>query len=113
MNARFQVSGWIATVAVCLLLTLPGFAQNDEPSLGDLARSLRQTKPRPSNDAPVIDNDNLAQATEEAKNRRPIAPEMDKMVLSIDPAGNIKASSADVTCSMSFNARAGALLVNP
>src|SRR5256885_2541336 len=111
MNTRFQLSGWI--IAVCLLLPSSVVAQDDERSLGDLARSLRQGKPHPPQDAPVIDNDNLAQATEDAKNRRPVAPDKDELVLSIDPAGNLKASSADVTCSMSFNARAGALLVKP
>src|SRR5262249_1260969 len=72
-----------------------------------------QNKVHPPLDPLVIDNDNLAQATEDAKNRRPVAQDKDKLVLSIDPAGNIKASSPDVTCSMSFNARAGALLVKP
>jgi hypothetical protein len=66
----------------------------------------------PHQDAPIIDNDNLAQATEDAKNRKP--KNDDKFVLSIDAvAKTIKASSPDVTCSLSFNARAGALLIKP
>ena len=60
----------------------------------------------------MIDNDNLAQVTEDAKNARPVKP--DKTVFSIDPSGNtLKVSSPDVTCSLSFNARASSLLIKP
>ena len=93
-----------------LLWPLAAAAQEDETSLGEIARQLRQSKPE-GQVSPIIDNDNLAQAMEDAKNLRPRAA--DKFVLSIDPAGNIKASAPDVSCSLSFNARAGALLVKP
>jgi hypothetical protein len=100
---------------------LAASAQDDAPSLGDLARNLRKKKaeqPQPP-DAPhtvpantVIDNDNLAQVTEDAKNARPVKE--DKTVFSIDPANNtVKVSSPDVTCSLSFNARASSLLIKP
>ena len=104
---------WIPAIVACALLwPLAAAAEDDEPSLGDLARNFRKNKPASQQDSPVIDNDNLAQAMADAKNRKPIAS--DKFVLSIDAARNtIKASSPDVTCSMSFNARAGALLVKP
>src|SRR5580765_1021021 len=99
-------------VAICVLWPLAATAQDDEPSLGDLARNFRKNKVGPHQDGPIIDNENLAQATEDAKNRKPRTPE--KFVLSIDAvAKTIKASSPDVTCSLSFNARAGALLINP
>jgi len=95
-----------------MLWPLAAAAQNDEPSLGDLARNFRKNKVGPHQEAPVIDNDNLAQAMEDAKNRKPKTPE--KFVLSIDAvAKTIKASSPDVTCSLSFSARAGALLIQP
>lgn len=108
------MKSWIPSqIALCLLWPLLAFAQ-DEPSLGDLARNFRKNKMPQQLEAPLIDNENLAQATEDAKNRRPVARDKDKFVLSIDPAGKtIKASSPDVTCSLSFNARAGALLVKP
>jgi hypothetical protein len=92
-------------------------AQDDAPSLGDLARNLRKNKaqqPQPPSDPAetVIDNDNLAQVMEDAKKARPLKP--DKTVFSIDPAGNtVKVSSPDVTCSLSFNARASSLLIKP
>ncbi len=99
-------------IALCVLWPLAGTAQDDEPSLGDLARNLRKNRSPQRQEAPIIDNDNLAQAMEDAKNRKPAA--QDKLVLSIDPTGKtIRASAADVTCSLSFNARAGALLVKP
>jgi hypothetical protein len=94
-------------------------AQDDAPSLGDLARALRKNKldlqpqqPPDSAAGTVIDNDNLTQVMDDAKNARPVKP--DKTVLSIDPSGNtVKVSSPDVTCSLSFNARASSLLIKP
>jgi hypothetical protein len=99
-----------------VLWPLAATAQDDEPSLGNLARDLRKNKAQQQlqqkDERPIIDNDNLAQAMEDAKNRKPVPA--DKFILSIDQAGKtIKASSPDVTCSLSFNARAGALLINP
>lgn len=107
------MKSWIPSlVFLCVLWPFVASAQDDQPSLGDLARNLRKTKAPEQLDAPVIDNENLAQATEEAKNRRPQTGQ--KFVLSIDAvAKTIKASSPDVTCSLSFNARAGALLIKP
>jgi hypothetical protein len=103
----------IPIAAALFLMPMLALAQ-DEPSLGDLARSLRRSKPPQQLNAPLIDNENLAQATEDARNRRPAAREKDKFVISIDPtAKTIRASSPDVTCSLSFNARAGSLLVRP
>src|SRR5882757_5026065 len=102
----------LGVIALCVLSPLAAIAQEDQPSLGDLARNFRKNKAPQQLEAPIIDNENLAQATEDAKNRKPRTP--DKFVLSIDAvAKTIKASSPDVTCSLSFNARAGALLVKP
>ena len=98
-------------------------AQDDATSLGDFARNLRKNKgqqqaeqaPEPARTLPVntvIDNDNLGQVMEEAKKARPVV--QNKTVLSIDPSGNtLRVTSPDATCSLSFNARASALLVRP
>jgi len=124
MRSPFPSFRLVASVVllVALLAPLAASAQDEAPSLGDLARTLRKKKaeqpPQPP-DAPrtvpastVIDNDNLAQVTEDAKNARPI--KTDKTVFSIDPASNtVKVSSPDVTCSLSFNARASSLLIKP
>lgn len=103
-------------VALCLLLApLAALAQDDDaPSLGDLARNLRKDKAQAQQQpvAPVIDNDNLSQVMEDTRKARPVKE--DKTVFSIDPHSNsIKVSSPDVTCSLSFNARATALLIKP
>src|SRR5271165_1962401 len=105
--------------ALCLLLiSSAAWAQDEAPSLGDVARNLRKSKAQQQTQQPaapthpVIDNENLTQAIEDAKKARPVKE--DKSVFSIDPSGNtLKVSSPDVTCSLSFNARASALLVKP
>jgi hypothetical protein len=121
MRSRFPS---LRLVAPCVLLLfvllcpLAASAQDDVPSLGDLARDLRKNKlqeqpqQQPDSASTVIDNDNLAQVTDDAKNARPV--KQDKTVFSIDPSGNtLKVSSPDVTCSLSFNARASSLLIKP
>jgi hypothetical protein len=90
-------------------------AQDEPPSLGDLARNLRNNKSQqqsPDSSRTVIDNENLTQVMDDAKNARPVKE--DKTVFSIDPVTNtLKVSSPDVTCSLSFNARASSLLIKP
>jgi hypothetical protein len=115
--------GVLIVVALCVLLCpLAASAQEDVPSLGDLARNVRKNKlqqpqqqsdpAHPLQDRPVIDNDNLSQVMDDAKKARPV--KQDKTVFSIDPSGNtLKVSSPDVTCSLSFNARASSLLIKP
>jgi hypothetical protein len=120
------MSGWVRILVMGALLAAiavawPGalLAQEDEQSLGDLARNLRRDKAQQQASAPapppvrtVVDNDNLAQVMEDAARLKPAAP--DKTVLSLNSSGNmLKVSSPDVTCSMSFNARAGSLIVKP
>ncbi len=108
-----------AILLVALLSSSAVWAQDDAPSLGDLARNLRKNKleqppPQQHSDsaATVIDNDNLAQVMDDAKKARPV--KQDKTVFSIDPSGNtLKLSSPDVTCSLSFNAKASSLLIKP
>ena len=68
--------------------------------------------PAPTVTRTLIDNDNLAQAMEDAKKTRPADP--NKTVLSLTSSGSaLKLSSPDATCSLSFNARAGSLLIKP
>ncbi len=87
-------------------------AQADNPvSLGDLARSLRQSKtPKEPAAAEIIDNDNLSQVIDDVEHFR----QDGKPIFSFDSAGtNFRVSSPDGTCSLSFNANATALLSNP
>lgn len=124
MQPRFPISSLITLSGVLLaalyvLAPLSASAQSDQeetPSLGDFARNLRKNKapqqPQQGVSHTVIDNDNLAQVMEDAKKAKPVKE--DKTVFSIDSASNtVKVSSPDVTCSLSFNARAASLLIKP
>jgi hypothetical protein len=113
MRFTFPILRWLA---LGLLLAPCAAAQDDAPSLGDVARNLRKNKSQqPTQQQPpptIIDNDNLAQVTEDVRKARPVKP--DKTVFSIDPSSNtLKLSAPDVTCSLSFNARASSLLIRP
>ncbi len=85
--------------------------QEDEQSLGDLARNLRKNKTaQQQQERPIIDNDNLAQAMQDVKRLKPES----RLVFSLDKSGNgFTVSSPDVSCSLSFNARAASLLIKP
>jgi hypothetical protein len=105
-------------VALCLLLwPAVSAAQDDEPSLGDVARNLRRDKAQqqveqaqPQAPPAVIDDDNLAQAMEDVKRVK----SAEKIVFSVDPSGkNFRLTSPDVSCSLAFNGRASSLLIKP
>ena len=92
---------------------LPAFvcAQEDQPpSLGEVAREARKAKlPEASSgsDQKVIDNDNFAAVLDEAEAARLTG----KPVFSIDPSGSaFRMTSPDGTCSLSFDAKATALI---
>ena len=98
--------------ALALIHPCPAQAQTDgDASLGDLARSLWQSKtPKQPAAAEIIDNDNLTQVIDDVEHFR----QDGKPIFSFDTAGtNFRMSSPDGTCSLSFNANATALLSNP
>jgi hypothetical protein len=107
----------LVVVAISLELTLPvrlmAQSDNSDISLGDLARSLRKSKALPAHatvDHAVIDNDNLTQVMNQVEGQRLNG----RMQFSFDGLGkNFQVSSPDVTCSLSFNAQATALLSDP
>jgi hypothetical protein len=123
MRYRLPSLRSFAYLALLVALSIAAAAQDDDsPSLGDLARTIRknksqqqaqqQTQPQPAPSRPIIDNDNLTQVMDDAHKARPVNPQ--KTVFSIDPSGNtVKVSSPDVTCSLSFNSKASALFVRP
>ena len=84
------------------VLASPSHAQSDEMPLGDLARSLRknQTPPRT-----VIDNDNLPAVMEDGETRKWALTGL-RFNLGQDVIQMVNASSPDVTCALSFNAKA-------
>jgi hypothetical protein len=104
-----------STIAICglaVFLALPGVAkaQSDEGevSLGDLARGLRQTKPGQSQ--AEINNDNFSEMMAASEQQKP----WDSFKYSISSTRNsFQISAPDVTCSLSFNSHATALLTDP
>jgi hypothetical protein len=82
-------------------------------SLGDLARSLRKQKAAPAQPAKtVIDNDNLSNVMDQVESDR--QKRKGTLNFTFDEAGKeFKVASPDVTCSLSFNAQATALLSDP
>jgi hypothetical protein len=99
----------LIAVAITLLSSTPLVrAQDDDVSLGDLARAARQAKS--SDDQKVIDNDNLSVVMDKAESERLNG----KPVFSIDPSGkSFRMTSPDGTCSLSFDAKATALISTP
>jgi hypothetical protein len=88
-------------------------AQDADVPLGDLAREARKAKPAEppsSGDQKVIDNDNFAIMMDKAESARLNG----KPVFSIDPSGKtFRMTSPDGTCSLSFDAKATALIATP
>jgi hypothetical protein len=88
---------------------VPLRAQDDQVSLGDLARSLKKAKPT-TDERPVIDNDNLPIMMDKAEAERLNG----KPVFSIDSSGKtFRMTSLDGTCSLAFDARSAALIKTP
>jgi hypothetical protein len=109
MSRLVQIS-----LIVCLLAGASVLrAQEDEVSLGDLAREARKSKAEssPNSSEPrVIDNDNFATVMDQAESARLNG----KPVFSIDPSGKtFRMVSPDGSCSLSFDARAAALISSP
>ena len=120
MRSRFLILGdssVCAGIFCALLWPMMLAAQEDQPSLGDLARNLRRNKAQqqveqeqPPVPPPVIDNDNLTQALEDVKKIK----SAEKVVFSADSSGkNFKLNSPDVSCSLSFDGRTSSLLIKP
>jgi hypothetical protein len=114
MKHRFYLGVFlvfIGLVSLGLLLPVCAAQSEDEVSLGDLARSLRQSKEPKEPAAPsIIDNDNLTQVIDDVEHFR----------LGTRPtftfeggATHFQMSSPDGTCSLSFNANSTALLSSP
>ena len=103
----------IAGLAVLLCSSALLRAQDDDVPLGDVARAARKSKPAEnpaSSDQKVIDNDNLSVMMDKAEAERLNG----KPVFSIDPSGTaFTMTSPDGTCSLSFDAKATALISTP
>ena len=97
----------LGIAGILFLGPLFALGQDAEVPLGDVARNYRKTV---ADDRPVIDNDNLPQLMTKAE----IEHLGGKPVFSIDPSGKtFRISSPDGSCSLSFDAKATALISNP
>ncbi|MGA7295251.1 MAG: hypothetical protein WBW53_03465 [Terriglobales bacterium] len=114
MSSKFPSLPLVLASMLLATFVMPraAWAQDDLPSLGDLARTLRQNKLKQHPSGPsdtVIDNDNLKDVMNDVEWERPVRE--NETVFSIDPSGKtLKVSSPDVTCNLSFNARTTALI---
>jgi len=100
----------LVLIYLLLALVTSAAAQEGEVSLGDFARSMRKEKAKPAAEQSIIDNDNFSQVLTEAESHRLAGG----MLFSFDGLGKkFEVSSPDVTCSLSFNGNATALLSNP
>ncbi|HSS98146.1 MAG TPA: hypothetical protein VLK33_13995 [Terriglobales bacterium] len=106
---------WLISIAI-LTLTLPVClaAQENEPSLGDIARQIRrekEEKEKKSAERGVIDNENLNQLMNEMQSKRFNST---TLMFSLDKGGqNFKVSAPDVSCNLSFSGKATSLLTDP
>jgi len=95
-----------------LLLALPSRVSAQEEAgdtpLGDVARNFRKNTASPE---PVIDNDNLSQAMDDAETWRAASS---SLLFSLDAGGkSFHVAAPDVSCSLSFTAKATSLLSDP
>ena len=103
---------FLGVVSLEMMLPVCALAQSDgDVSLGDLARSLRQSKEPKEPAAPgIIDNDNLTQVIDDVQHFRLGA----RPTFTFEGgATHFQMASPDGTCSLSFNANNTALLSNP
>jgi len=107
MTRRFYLPLTVLLLGVLFPVSTLAQADGAEPSLGDLARSLRKGKPVVEH--PVIDNENLHQVMNEVQNRKLNG----SLLFSLDGAAKkFQVSSPDVTCDLSFSASTTSLLSN-
>ena len=100
----------LAFTAALLLTPSAMVAQEDagETPLGDVARSFRK---KPSASQTVIDNDNFSKLMDEAESHR---LSVSSLLYSMNPGQkSFQVSAPDVTCSLSFSAKASSLLSSP
>ncbi len=109
------MSRWFQIAGLALLLCFPAIlrAQDEDVPLGDIARAARKSRPAENPDASdqkVIDNDNLSVMMDKAEAERLNG----QPIFSINPSGTaFTMTSPDGTCSLSFDAKATALISTP
>lgn len=104
MHRLKYIASFLLIAFAAFVLSSPATAQSDEqePSLGDLARSLKKSRKEAEPAVPVITNENFGQMQELIKKEQqniavaaPTAPVQDSLATSQAP---------QATCSLAFNA---------
>lgn len=101
---------FLSILLLSMTISWPALAQDEAPSLGEVARRARESKVSDgtgTGSQKVIDNDNFSAVLDQAEAARMTG----KPVFSIDPSGNaFRMTSPDGTCSLSFDAKATSLI---
>src|SRR6478736_6076046 len=104
---------FLSILLLLMTISWPVLAQDEAPSLGEVARKARESKVSDGAETgsqKVIDNDNFSAVLDQAEAARMTG----KPVFSIDPSGKaFRMTSPDGTCSLSFDAKATSLISTP
>src|SRR5690349_1092679 len=107
LHSRLSAMACFVLLCSCALMAQDG--QDTQAPLGDVARTVRAER-QDTAQAPVIDNENLSVMMDQAESERLNG----KPVFSIDPSGKtFSMTSPDGSCSLSFDAKATALISTP
>ena len=108
MNRKHYLALFLLSMGLTLPLCAAAQSDDNDISLGDLARSYRKNQSAPAHT--LIDNDNLSQVMDEVQARKLGGG----LLFSFDGVGkSFQVSSPDGTCSLSFSAQATSLLSAP
>jgi hypothetical protein len=109
--AKLRLSQILGLSVVLFSVAIPSARAQEDPNnipLGDVARTYRKQAGPPEI---VIDNDNFSKIVQEAESRR---AEGTTMTFTLDPgAKNFHVSTPDASCTLSFTAKASALVSDP
>jgi hypothetical protein len=109
--AKLRLSRMLGLSMVLFSVAMPSARAQEDPNnipLGDVARTYRKQAGPPEI---VIDNDNFSKIVQEAESRR---AEGTTMTFTLDPgAKNFHVSTPDASCTLSFTAKASALVSDP
>jgi hypothetical protein len=111
MRGKSLVAMLLVGIAMAIPRLMEAQSEDGAVSLGDLARTMRQSKQQSQAQIqPEINNDNFSEMMAAAEQNKP----WDSVKYSINSSGNsFQVSAPDVTCNLSFNSPATSLLADP
>jgi hypothetical protein len=104
MRGKSLVAMLLVGIAMAIPRLMEAQSEDGAVSLGDLARTMRQSKQQSQAQIqPEINNDNFSEMMAAAEQNKP----WDSVKYSINSSGNsFQVSAPDVTCNLSFNSPA-------